>query len=182
LGLASRWYERRKYEITIASLPRERYHRCFEPGCSIGELTKLLATRCDQVLAVDCSVEAIAQARDALRCVANVQVELAMLPAPAPQDDFDLIVLSEILYYFNKADLQVVLDQLISRLAPDGDLVAVHLRSRDQFRGYDGFNVHAALGERTELTRLISHEDEEFILDVLRRHSSGPATTEFDEE
>ncbi len=35
-GFTSRWYEKRKYALTLAMLPRERYADAFEPGCSIG--------------------------------------------------------------------------------------------------------------------------------------------------
>lgn len=37
--LAGRWYEQRKYALTLASLPRPRYRAAFEPGCSVGVLT-----------------------------------------------------------------------------------------------------------------------------------------------
>ena len=39
-SLASRWYEQRKYAVTLACLTRPRYRRAFEPGCSIGVLTE----------------------------------------------------------------------------------------------------------------------------------------------
>ncbi|WP_244268864.1 nodulation S family protein, partial [Mycobacterium parascrofulaceum] len=48
-ALSSRWYEQRKYAITLALLPARRYRHAFEPGCSIGTLTARLARRCDQV-------------------------------------------------------------------------------------------------------------------------------------
>jgi hypothetical protein len=38
-GLAERWYESRKYALSLALLPRERYRAAFEPGCSIGVLS-----------------------------------------------------------------------------------------------------------------------------------------------
>lgn len=34
--LAERWYERRKYDLTLAGLPLPRYRRAFEPACSVG--------------------------------------------------------------------------------------------------------------------------------------------------
>ena len=46
-------YEQRKYAVTVASLPRIRYRSAYEPGCSIGVLTELLATRCDRLLSSD---------------------------------------------------------------------------------------------------------------------------------
>ena len=52
-GFATRWYEARKYGLTLAALPRARYRRAFEPGCSIGVLTEMLAGRCDALLAAD---------------------------------------------------------------------------------------------------------------------------------
>ena len=44
--LEARWYERRKYAITLALLPYPRYRHAFEPGCSIGVLTEHLTRRC----------------------------------------------------------------------------------------------------------------------------------------
>ena len=50
--------------VTVASLPLERYRRCYEPGCSVGLLTRLLAARCDEVLATDAIESAVLQARE----------------------------------------------------------------------------------------------------------------------
>ena len=44
-GLAERWYEARKYALSLALLPAERYSAAFEPGCSIGVLSAQLAAR-----------------------------------------------------------------------------------------------------------------------------------------
>ena len=35
-GFETSEYERRKYDLTLAALPRRRYARALEPGCSIG--------------------------------------------------------------------------------------------------------------------------------------------------
>ena len=48
-GFETSEYERRKYDLTLAALPRRRYARALEPGCSIGVLTADLARRCDAV-------------------------------------------------------------------------------------------------------------------------------------
>jgi hypothetical protein len=56
---ATKWHDRRKYAVTVASLPRERYRRCYEPGASVGLLTRLLAPRCDEILATDAVPEAV---------------------------------------------------------------------------------------------------------------------------
>lgn len=167
--LGTKWHDRRKYALTVASLPQSRYRNCFEPGCSIGELTKLVAPRCDRLLAVDFAAAAVSRARDAVCGFSHVQVERAVLPDELPDDCYDLIILSELLYYFDRDDLNRLLDGLLRRLEPGGDLIAVHWRASDRCYGYDGFNVHSALAARPEVVGLVHHEDENFVLDVLRR-------------
>lgn len=167
--LATKWHDERKYAVTVASLPRRRYRSCYEPGCSIGLLTRMLAPRCDEVLAVDSVEAAVRQTQEAVREFPHVRVALANLPADLPDATFDLIVVGDLLYYLSAADLRTVLDGLVERLEPDGDLVAVHFRDRRNAGSYDGFNVHAALTERPGLERLVHHEDEWFLLDVLKR-------------
>jgi SAM-dependent methyltransferase len=166
--LATKWHDQRKYAVTVASLPRERYRRCYEPGCSIGLLTRLLAPRCDAVLAVDSVESAVHQARENVREFPHVTAERADLPAELPDGTFDLIVIGDLLYYLSAADLDACVDGLIERLEPGGDLVSVHFRDRDG-GNYDGFHVHAALAERPGLERVVHHEDEWFLLDVFRR-------------
>lgn len=166
--LATKWHDERKYAVTVASLPRRRYRSCYEPGCSIGLLTRLLAPRCDEVLAVDSVASAVLQTEAAVREFAHVRVAQADLPADLPEATFDLIVVGDLLYYLSADDLDAVLDGLVRRLEPDGDIVAVHFRDRQNAGAYDGFNVHAALTARPGLERLVHHEDEWFLLDILR--------------
>ncbi len=140
----------------LACLPRERYRRCYEPGCSIGELTKALAPRCQELLAVDCATAAVRRAREATRGLGHVRVERAVLPRELPDGPFDLIVLSELLYYFPSVDVPGLLDGVLQRLARNGDLVAVHARPRP---GWEGSNLHRFLLARPELAPLVHHDD-----------------------
>ncbi|WP_250029583.1 class I SAM-dependent methyltransferase [Paractinoplanes maris] len=167
--LATKWHDQRKYAVTMASLPREHYRRCYEPGASIGLLTRLLAARCDEVLAVDSVDSAVEQAREALRDLSHVRVERANLPAELPAGTFDLIVVGDLLYYFDEADLRATLDGLVQCLEPGGDIVGVHFRDRATGGNYDGHQVHEALAARPGLERVVHHEDEWFLLDVFRR-------------
>src|SRR4051794_4793646 len=128
--LATKWHDQRKYAVTVASLPRERYRRCYEPGASIGLLTRLLAARCDEVLAVDSIASAVEQARATCRDLPSVRVDRATLPADLPDGTFDLIVIGDLLYYLSADDLAATLDGLQDRLEPGGDMVSVHFRNR----------------------------------------------------
>ena len=58
-GFEDRWYEQRKYAISLAQLPAARYRSAFEPGCSVGVLTRLLASRCDTLLSCDVAAAAV---------------------------------------------------------------------------------------------------------------------------
>ena len=165
--LATKWHDQRKYAVTMASLPRPRYRRCYEPGASIGLLTRMLAERCDEVLAVDSVDAAVEQLRSTTGDLPGVRAEVADLPAELPDGTFDLIVVGDLLYYFAAADLGKLLDGLAERLEPDGDLVLVHFRDRGG-SGWDGHQVHEAAA-RPGLDRVVRHEDEWFLLDVFRR-------------
>jgi 2-polyprenyl-3-methyl-5-hydroxy-6-metoxy-1,4-benzoquinol methylase len=56
-------YEQEKYRRTIATLGERRFRSGFEPGCSIGVLTRMLASHCDALLAVDIVEELLHTAR-----------------------------------------------------------------------------------------------------------------------
>jgi protein-L-isoaspartate O-methyltransferase len=104
--LASRWYERRKYAITLALLPQERYDHAFEPGCSIGVLTELLSARCDRVTATDVADAALAQTDARLRAGGHregVTLLNRSFDTDWPATDFDLVMISELAYYFDAA-------------------------------------------------------------------------------
>jgi SAM-dependent methyltransferase len=79
-GLATRWYETRKYALTMALLPDRHYQDAFEPGCSVGVLTGMLASRCGQVLAWDASRAAVRAAAARTAGLPNVCVRRGAIP------------------------------------------------------------------------------------------------------
>jgi SAM-dependent methyltransferase len=167
--VTSRWYERRKRELTMAALPNERYRSGFEPGCSIGAVTELLGARCDQLLAMDAAPAAVDRCRSRLAGTPNVTVETGRLPADWPEGPFDLVVFSEIGYYLDPVDVADSVDRAAASLAPGGHLVAVHWRHvADDFRT-PGQDVHQLLVEHRELLAYAAYEDADFRLDVLER-------------
>ncbi len=96
-------YEREKYAATLAALPARPFATALEVGCSIGVLTKQLATRCDSLLALDVAEAALDQAR--ARCP-DVRFERRAIPDEWPPGAFDLIVFSEVLYYLDAAGIR----------------------------------------------------------------------------
>ena len=168
-GFTDRWYEQRKQAITLASLPRRHFGRAFEPGCSIGVLTELLAPRCEDLLATDVAQAALLQARRRTSRFPQVRIERASVPAQWPDGEFDLIVLSEVGYYCGSDDLTRLAERAASSLAADGVLVACHWRHPVAEYPISGDDVHAALRAQLGLASLAQHLEEDFVLDVLVR-------------
>ena len=168
-GLADRWYETRKYAITVALLPRERYGAAFEPGCSIGVLTARLAARCDSLLACDAVPEAVAQARARTAGLPGARVEQRVIPRQWPPGQFDLIVFSEILYYFDDADLDQALGLAARALLPGGHLLAVHWRHPAPHHPRAGDETHQSLVAHPGLARLGGYRDPDFTAEVYAR-------------
>ena len=50
-GAESRWYEQRKRSLLLAALPRPRFGRALEVGCSTGVLTEALLDRAETLVA-----------------------------------------------------------------------------------------------------------------------------------
>ena len=171
-GLAERWYEARKYALSLALLPAERYRAAFEPGCSIGILTARLGQRCDRLLACDAVPDAVASARARTAGLPGVRVERRVIPGQWPPGSFDLIVFSELLYYFGGADLDRVLGLGTGALRPGGHLLAVHWRHPAPDHPRTGDDVHEVLAGHAGLARLARYRDRDFTAEVYT-HADG---------
>lgn len=125
-GFRTSPYEREKYGATLDLLPRARYRSALEVGCSIGVLTRRLAARCDTLLAVDTSPRALADARRANADLDHVAFREATLPGDFPEGRYDLIVLSEVLYYLSEADLSDMAARCCAALEPRGQMLLCH--------------------------------------------------------
>lgn len=161
-GFTSRWYEERKYALTVAALPAREYTRGLEIGCSIGVLTAMLSARCLSLTALDPSPRALELARS--RVPSHVTLLQGSVPKDWPAGTWDLIVLSEVGYYLGSEDLAELLDLVERHLVPGGAVVACHWRHPVSDYPLTGDQVHQALARWPRLSRL---EEEDFLLDVL---------------
>jgi SAM-dependent methyltransferase len=159
-------YERKKYERTLGVLQGRRYRRALEVGCSIGVFTTMLVPLCDEVRAVDVSEKAVAAARNRLAGFPHARVERRRLPEQTPEGPFDLIVVSEVLYYWPEEVMLAALRRFEEVLAPGGVLLAVHWRKETKTYPLQGDEVHALLLEHTRLTNTTAILEPEYRLDL----------------
>jgi len=164
-------YEQRRYSTLLRSLTQARYSRAFEPGCSVGVLTAALAERCDSLLACDIAPTAVHLARQRCAGFSNVRIDQADLAKSVPPGRFDLIVFSELGYYFSAAVLARIIRALAKRITPGGEFVAVHWRGRSEDHVLEGDAVHAILKATLEqrYTWLKGERYPEFRLDLWQR-------------
>jgi cyclopropane fatty-acyl-phospholipid synthase-like methyltransferase len=149
-------YERDKYEKTIAALPRSEYDRVLEVGCSIGVLTERLASRCQILISVDVSETALEAARKHCAHLQKVSFQRAAVPSDWPDGDFDLILLSEVVYYLDIHDVDRLVDRVLSSIKPGGEVLLVHWLGETHYPlTGDEASDHfiARLGDRMKITK-----------------------------
>jgi SAM-dependent methyltransferase len=177
-GFRTRWYESRKRALTMAALPRQRYRRGFEPGCSNGMLSAQLARRCDTLLSTDVNPRAVAAAKQRLASFHNVQVKQQCMPDDWPVGLFDLIVLSEIAYYFDREALRSTVRTVQQSLDTDGTVLLCHWRHPVPDYPLTGDEVHAIFAQELGLSCTARHIEGDFILDVWCDDATSVATRE----
>jgi LmbE family N-acetylglucosaminyl deacetylase/SAM-dependent methyltransferase len=168
-GFDVRWYERRKREVLLSALPRERYTRVLEVGCATGALTERLAQRADAVVGIDAVDAAVTRTR--LRLGDNPRIDVLQMTIPHdwPEGIFDLVVLSEIGYYLTRDALAETLDHIDASLSDDGVLVACHWRHPIAEASLSTDDVHAAIAARDAWEAQVTHVEHDFRLEVYAR-------------
>jgi len=162
-------YEDAKYRATLAALPAPHYRRGIEIGCSIGVLTERLAERCDTLLGVDIAPGALDAARRRCAALPHVRFEQAALPDHVPPGPFDLIMLSELLYYFAAPTMPRVAEAVHAMARPGNDIVLVHWLGPTPDYPLDGDAAVMAFLAAAPWAQLLNAErTTDYRLDVLR--------------
>ena len=114
-------YERGRLAATERALARDRYSSALEIGCGNGELARRLAPRCAAYIGLDAVPIALEAARSA---VPEARFVRGYLPCDLPKGAHDLIVLSEVLYFLDRAGIAALAGQ-IDRRWPGAEIVVV---------------------------------------------------------
>lgn len=161
-------YEAEKYAATLDALPREKYESAFEIGCSIGVLTARLAAHCDSLLSIDVNEKALAQARERCRDLSNIRFRSMSIPQEFPDENFDLILVSEVGYYLDKKDWKTAFDKIFEHLNSGGNVVLVHFTPFVHDYPQTGDEVHDSFAEwsRNKYRLIEKRRSEKYRLDV----------------
>ena len=119
-------FERLKFDRVLELCGDGPFERVLEIGCSVGSFTARLAPRCRELVAVDISHAAVARAAERVAAYPGVRCEVRNVPADLPSEPFDLIVASDVLYYWTRADVESAARRFAELMVPGGALVAAH--------------------------------------------------------
>jgi len=146
----TKFYEITKFRATIQALPKVQFKNAFEIACAIGVITEKLAPKCDRLLSVDCSELGLVEARKRCSHLPQVRFEQMQIPQQFPTEKFDLILFSEVGFFFTMPDLLETKQKIIDALLPGGYLLMVHFRSTAaHYFIQDGETVHNTFVENS---------------------------------
>ena len=163
-------YERGKYTLTLNAMPKPRYRSALEVGCSIGVLTRSLASRCDAVVAIDAAQTPLAEARRRCADLQGVHFEQMFVPDEWPDGVFELILLSEVIYYLSSEDVGRLASRVTRSLSRGGSVILVHWTGPTNYP-LSGDEAATLFIERIQPTCVPKRGDRyrQFRLDVLSR-------------
>jgi cyclopropane fatty-acyl-phospholipid synthase-like methyltransferase len=163
-------YERGKYTLTLDAMPKPRYRSALEVGCSIGVLTRSLASRCDAVVAIDAAQTPLAEARRRCADLPGVRFEQMFVPEQWPDGVFELILLSEVVYYLSREDVARLASRVTRSLSSGGSVILVHWIGPTDYP-LSGDEAAALFIERVGPACVVKRGDRyrQFRLDVLSR-------------
>ena len=113
-------FEKKRFNAVIGALNGLTVDRAIEVGCAEGHLTRRLAGRVNQLLACDIVETAIERAREYCRDLPNVRCVNLDVRSCWPDDVFDLVVCSDVLYYFSKSEVRQVIRDSARHVRPGG--------------------------------------------------------------
>jgi predicted TPR repeat methyltransferase len=125
-------FDQRRHARSLQLLEDRRYARALEIGCGAGAFTSRLATVCDRITALDVSSAAIASARERGIDPGVVEFREANIMDMAPETEgpWDLIVMSETIYYlgwlYSFFDVSWLAHRLLTAVAPGGRFLMVN--------------------------------------------------------
>lgn len=164
-------FELAKRGVLLRACGPSKHGRVLELGCAIGETSRALLRLALRLLAVDASPTALREAARRTARNRRIRFERAILPGQMPRGPFDLIVVSELIYYLRPHYLNPLADRIHAALAPGGTMVILNHRRPFADAAIKPALAHhrmrRRLGRRMAVLRDASHRH--FDITVLQR-------------
>ncbi len=150
-------YEQNKFKATRIALSQQRYDATFELGCGNGQLARHLGKLSDRYTGMDAVEKALSAARQAVPTGTFVK---GFYPCPLPVDTFDLIVLSEILYFLDPRGIGLLATDIGSHW-PKAEVICVTWlgQSGNELQGDDAAEIFKAALVTHRLERIDQTEN-----------------------
>jgi SAM-dependent methyltransferase len=169
-------YQRFKYEGLMALLPPgRRFAHALDIGSGVGAMSAALTMVADQVLGVDIAQTAVDRAAALCLTRPGLRFQQGDVTAldPAMDGQFDLVVVTDTLYYLDKIDTQS-LTQIVARiaglLAPGGlCLIANHYFFAGDRDSRLSRRIHDVFGQSTALVTVVSKRRPFYLATLLQK-------------
>lgn len=102
-------YEKLRFDMVMDALMTIHAKKALEVGCAEGHLTRRLACHVEGLLACDIMAEAIDRAGAKCGDLKNVRFLRMDVRTDWPEEMFDLLVYSDVLYFFSRKEVKQVL-------------------------------------------------------------------------
>ena len=140
----------------------------------MGVLTKLLATKCAHLTAVDISPLAIEEAQTHCQGIDGLTFQTLDVSRELPKGTFDLIVCSEVGYYMDAPTLERLFVKLTQRLVQGGQLLLVHWTGFVPDYPLTGDEVHQRFqtfvsNQATDFEHVAADRQQRYRLDVWQK-------------
>ncbi|WP_404862903.1 class I SAM-dependent DNA methyltransferase [Georhizobium sp. MAB10] len=119
-------FEAHKRSVLLRHAGLSPRGRVLELACANGVTTQALMNVGLRVTALDGSLTAISQAQARLGKISRLRLLHANLPEGMPKERFDLIVVSEIVYYLGSIAARQLAKSVANRVSPGGRVVVLH--------------------------------------------------------
>ncbi len=168
-GYDTETYEADRFARTIAALGGKRFEHALELGCGNGALTSRLVDHCDAIVATDVSHAALEVAATRLAGHASVMLIQGQLPQDVPHGTFDLIVMSDMLYYLGLLGVARLMSKLQDRAAPNCQMVITNYLGETECVLSGEMAAEIALAHLPGWTKIMAERTDRLRIDVLDR-------------
>ncbi|MEP1834618.1 MAG: class I SAM-dependent methyltransferase [Hyphomonas sp.] len=152
-------YERVKRAALGRAVGTGKYGRVLELAAGNGSNTPMLAARSLRLTSTEGTSTGVQLVRKAAGLLPRVKISQLALADRFPDMSYDLIVISEVLYYLSDQDLNGLARETARRLRPNGALVLAHHCETFSDAARSGLNIHQEFLRRIDASFTVEYHN-----------------------